>query len=73
MARRRSGVRRAGAGRRIPPGVMLGIALAIGAVILVAVQANNNNVSQAAQQAGDGAAGAGGGGSAAVFQFRCKR
>ena len=32
---------------------MLGIALAIGAVILVAVQANNNSVSQAAQQAGD--------------------
>jgi rod shape-determining protein MreC len=39
---------------------MLGIALAIGAVILVAVQANNNTVSQAAQQAGDGAAGAAG-------------
>jgi rod shape-determining protein MreC len=39
---------------------MLGIALAIGAVILIAVQANNNSAGQAAQQAGDGAAGAAG-------------
>ncbi len=39
---------------------MLGIALAIGAVILIAVQSNNNSVGQAAQQAGDGAAGAAG-------------
>jgi rod shape-determining protein MreC len=39
---------------------MLGIALAIGAVVLVAVQANNSNVGQSAQQAGDGAAGAAG-------------
>src|SRR5690349_12037709 len=60
MARRRSGVRRAGAGRRIPPGVVLGIVLAIGAVILVAVQSNNRAASEAAQQVGDGAAGAAG-------------
>jgi len=60
MARRRSGVRRAGAGRRIPPGVVLGIVLAIGAVILVAVQSNNRPATEAAQQAGDGAAGAAG-------------
>jgi rod shape-determining protein MreC len=58
MARRRSGVRRAGAGRSIPPGVALGIVLAIGAAALVAVQSNNRTAGEAAQQAGDGAAGA---------------
>lgn len=60
MARRRSGVRRAGAGRRIPPGVALGGVLVIGAVALVATHAGLNQNSEAVMQsADDGAAVAG--------------
>lgn len=60
MARRRSSTRRAGAGRRIPPGVALGIVLVIGGLILVGVRAGQTPQSQAVQQTGDdGAAAAG--------------
>ncbi len=54
-------MRRTGGGRRIAPGVLLAIALVIGGVALVAIQAGRNGgFGQAAQQAGDGAAGAAG-------------
>ena len=56
MARRRSVTRRAGAGRKIPPGILLAIALVIGGVALIVAQMNNSPAGQAAQQAGDGAA-----------------
>lgn len=60
MARRRSSVRRAGAGRRIPAGVLLAIALGIGAVVLIGVRAGRSPNSEAVMQAGDDAtAGAG--------------
>ena len=60
MARRRSSVRRAGGGRRIPAGVLLAIALGVGAVILVAVQRGNTPGEGGAQQVvDDGAAAAG--------------
>lgn len=58
MARRRSGVRRAGAGRRIPPGVLLAIVLGVGALALVVMRVAPGG--GAVQQAGDdGAAVAG--------------
>jgi rod shape-determining protein MreC len=54
-------VRRAGGGRRIPPGVLLAIALVIGGLVLVGVQAGRSGrPGEAVQQAGDGAAGAAG-------------
>ncbi len=59
MARRRSVVRRAGAGRRVPAGVVLGILLLIGAVALVAVRAGGG-FDSAVMQAGDDAAAAAG-------------
>ncbi|HVK81607.1 MAG TPA: rod shape-determining protein MreC, partial [Verrucomicrobiae bacterium] len=60
MARRRSSVRRAGGGRRIPAGVLLAVALGVGAVILVAVQNGRMPGEGGAQQAvDDGAAAAG--------------
>lgn len=60
MARRRSSVRRAGGGRRIPAGVLLAIALGVGAVILVAVQRGMIPGEGGAQQVvDDGAAAAG--------------
>lgn len=59
MARRRSTVRRAGGGRRIPAGVLLAIVLGIGAIVLVAVQARNSDESSVAQAGDDGAAAAG--------------
>ncbi len=61
MARRRSVVRRAGAGRRITPGVLLAVALGVGAVALVVAQAGRlSGPGEAAMQAGDdGAAAAG--------------
>ena len=59
MARRRSTVRRAGGGRRVPAGVLLAIVLGIGAVALVAVQARNSGKSGVAQAGDDGAAAAG--------------
>jgi rod shape-determining protein MreC len=61
VARRRSGVRRAGTGRKIPPGVLLAGALIIGAVVLLGVRsAQAPNSEQAVQQAGDDAAAAAG-------------
>jgi len=61
VARRRSVMRRAGGGRKIAPGVLLAIALVIGGLVLVGVQAGlNGGFGQDAQQAGDGAAGAAG-------------
>ena len=60
MARRRSSVRRAGGGRRIPAGVLLAVALGVGAVILVAVQSGRDPGEDAARQVvDDGAAVAG--------------
>ena len=60
MARRRSSVRRAGGGRRIPAGVLLAVALGVGAVILVAVQNGRMPGEGGAQQVvDDGAAAAG--------------
>lgn len=60
MARRRSSVRRAGGGRRIPAGVLLGIVLAIGAVVLIGTQAGRTPQTEAVMQTGDdGAAAAG--------------
>ncbi len=60
MARRRSSVRRAGGGRRIPAGVLLAVALGVGAVVLVAVQNGRMPGEGGAQQAvDDGAAAAG--------------
>ena len=54
-------MRRAGGGRRIPPGVLLAIALVIGGLVLVGVQAGRSGrPGEAVQQAGDGAAGAAG-------------
>lgn len=60
MARRRSGVRRAGAGRRVPAGVLLAIVLVIGAVALIVARTSLGPSSDAVMQAGDdGAAAAG--------------
>lgn len=60
MARRRSVVRRAGAGRRVPAGVLLGIVLLVGAVALIISQFGATPAGQVAQQVGDdGAATAG--------------
>lgn len=60
MARRRSSVRRAGGGRRVPAGVALGIVLAIGAVVLIGTQAGRTPQTEAVMQTGDdGAAAAG--------------
>ena len=60
MARRRSGVRRAGAGRRIPPGVALGVVLIVGATVLVGIRAGlSSNTEAVMQTADDGAAVAG--------------
>ncbi|MGE0742843.1 MAG: rod shape-determining protein MreC [Hyphomonadaceae bacterium] len=60
MARRRSVVRRAGAGRRIPAGVLLAIALGVGAVILVAIRAGRTPETEVVMNsADDGAAVAG--------------
>jgi rod shape-determining protein MreC len=56
VARRRSGVRRAGAGRKIAPGVLLAIVLVVGGVALIIAQMTNSPAGQAAQQAGDGVA-----------------
>ncbi|MBX9746222.1 MAG: hypothetical protein K2X34_04930, partial [Hyphomonadaceae bacterium] len=54
-------MRRAGGGRKIAPGVLLAIALVIGGLVLVGVQAGRNGgFAQDALQAGDGAAGAAG-------------
>ena len=53
-------MRRAGAGRRIPPGVLLAIVLVVAAAALVVTQATQSQTGQAAQQAGDGAAAAAG-------------
>jgi len=60
VARRRSGVRRAGAGRRITPGVLLAGGLFAGAIALVVVHAGRSGIGQSAMQIGDdGAAVAG--------------
>lgn len=60
MARRRSVVRRAGAGRRVPAGVLLGIVLVIGAIALIVSRVGMAPGADAVMQAGDdGAASAG--------------
>lgn len=60
MARRRSSVRRAGGGRRIPAGVALAIVLVIGAVVLIGTQAGRTQQTEVIMQTGDdGAAAAG--------------
>ena len=60
MARRRSSVRRAGGGRRVPAGVALGIVLVIGAVVLIGTQAGRTPQTESVMQTGDdGAAAAG--------------
>lgn len=60
MARRRSSVRRAGGGRRIPAGVALGIVLAIGAVVLIGIQAGRTAGTDVVMQSGDDSAAAAG-------------
>jgi rod shape-determining protein MreC len=53
-------MRRTGGGRRIPAGVALGIALAIGAVVLIGIQAGRTANTEVVMQTGDdGAAAAG--------------
>jgi rod shape-determining protein MreC len=60
VARRRSSVRRAGGGRRVPAGVALGIVLVIGAVVLIGTQAGRTPQTESVMQTGDdGAAAAG--------------
>lgn len=54
MAKRRSTVRRAGGGRRVPAGVLLAAALGLGAVVLVATQ-SREGAGDAAMTAGDDA------------------
>jgi rod shape-determining protein MreC len=50
-------MRRTGAGRKIPPGVLLGVVLVIGAIVLVATQMGRaTGAGRTVQQAGDGAA-----------------
>ncbi len=56
MARRRSVVRRAGAGRRIAPSVLLAIVLLVAAVAVIIAQMTNAPGGLSAQQAGDEAA-----------------
>lgn len=54
-------MRRAGGGRRVPPGVLLAIVLVVGGLVLVGFQVGRNGgPGEAVQQAGDGAAGAAG-------------
>ncbi|MDX2276385.1 MAG: rod shape-determining protein MreC [Hyphomonadaceae bacterium] len=60
MARRRSVVRRAGAGRKITPGLMLAIVLSIVAVIFVGARFGQHGAGQQAMEAGDDAAAAAG-------------
>ena len=61
MARRRSGVRRAGAGPKITPGVLIAVVLVVGAIALVATHSGRQpGPAQSALQVGDdGAAVAG--------------
>lgn len=59
MARRRSVVRRAGAGRRVPAGVVLGVVLLVIAVVLIGFRATGG-LDGAVMQAGDDAAAAAG-------------
>ncbi|MEZ5956594.1 MAG: rod shape-determining protein MreC [Hyphomonadaceae bacterium] len=60
MARRRSSVRRAGGGRKVPAGVLLGVILVIGAVALIGTQAGRTPQTEIVMQTGDeGAATAG--------------
>ncbi|WP_156767814.1 rod shape-determining protein MreC [Candidatus Viadribacter manganicus] len=60
MARRRSSVRRAGGGRKVPAGVALAIVLGIGAVVLIGTQAGRTPQTEGVMQTGDdGAAAAG--------------
>lgn len=61
MARRRSGVRRAGSGWKITPGLMIAVVLVIGAVVLLSMRAGlNAGPAETAMQVGnDGAAAAG--------------
>lgn len=60
MARRRSMFRRAGAGKRIAPGVLLAAVVVVGAVVLIFTQAGRDGAGRRAQQAGDDAAAAAG-------------
>lgn len=56
MARRRSGVRRAGAGRRIAPGLLLGVVLLVGALAFVGFRMGRG-AGQDVMQASDDTAG----------------
>lgn len=49
-------MRRAGAGRRVPPGILLAIVLVVGGLALIVAQVTNTPAGQAAQQTGDGVA-----------------
>jgi len=61
VARRRSGVRRAGAGRRFTPGIVVAVVLGVVALVLVGMQAGRApSAGRAAMQAGDDAATAAG-------------
>lgn len=56
MARRRSSVRRAGGGRKVPAGVALGVVLVIAAVALIGTQAGRTPQTESVMQTGDDAA-----------------
>jgi len=60
VARRRSVVRRAGAGRRVTPAAILAVLLIVGALALIASRFNQNPGGQATQSVGDDAAAAAG-------------
>lgn len=49
-------MRRAGAGRRVAPGVLLAIVLVVGGLALIVAQMTNSPLGQTAQQTGDGVA-----------------
>jgi rod shape-determining protein MreC len=49
-------VRRAGAGRKIPQGILLAILLVVGGVAMIVAQMTHSAIGRAAQETGDGAA-----------------
>lgn len=60
MARRRSGVRRAGAGRRVPVGVLVAVVLGVAALVMIVARVGQTPAGQAVTQTADDAATAAG-------------